>query len=229
MDNNGQNNGSNNNPKVVIDTSKKITINTNPNNNSNGNGNVNSNNSNINNVGENTAQSAQMSLKEHMAENERNNKPKINIMNIFIYILMLAIIGICVVLFLHFYDSGNLKSATTTKKTTTTINFDGTTDTLVSKEVHYEATTTIATNATHVVIPSGESNNSYLNTTKVRTTSTSRFTTKAPTSVAVSKTTTTKKTTTTTVKVEETTTTASTDEVTSETSNDVNENETNDQ
>jgi len=147
------------------------------NNNSNNNQTVNTNSAN-NNLGENTAISAQKSLKDHMAENENNNKPKVNIMNIFIYILMIIIVIICAVLLLHFCDSSKLKEQKTTKLMTTTVNFDGPSTTLPSAQANYQTTTTIATKATHLVVPNGNGANSYYDTTQVKTTSTEYFTRK---------------------------------------------------
>ena len=139
--------------------------------------NNNSNNTQVgNNLGHNTAIDAQKSLKDHMAENEKNNKPKVNIMNIFIYILMVIIVIICIILLVHFCDSSKLKAQKTTKIMTTTLNFDEATTTLPSIKANYETTTTIATKATHLVIPNGNGANSYYSTTNVRTTSTEHFT-----------------------------------------------------
>lgn len=86
-------------------------------------------------------------MEEHMQENKKSTKIAIDWKNLFIYIVMIAVVIGLVLLLLKFCEKYEREVENTTKPTTKGLY----TTTTSSREVNYETTTRAQTQATHTV------------------------------------------------------------------------------
>lgn len=150
------------------------------------------------------------SLEQHMEENRKNVKTKIDIKVVGTYALMFIIVVVCLLLLVHFCENQYAKMEAA-KNTTTNPGYVLLTTTEVTTGAYeYVRTTAPATKATHTVFPGNTSavantttpdydrNGGYVVHSTVTTTTTTTTTTSTTTTNNVEDTTTTTETTTTT-------------------------------